>query len=305
MTDTWEFPVTIPSGQVGGHEGVGRIVAFGPGTNASVLKEGDRVGIKWIHTACNTCEACLEGYDGVCFNRKISGYMTPGTFQQYVVAPANYVTPIPEGVDDASAAPMLCAGITTYAALKRSNARGGSWVVIMGAGGGLGHIAIQLAKGAFAHRVIGVDMSSKRDFVLSTGAEAFVAVDESKNIPEDIKKLTGGLGAHSVLVMTASDAAYADSLNMLRFGGTLVCVGIPEGDRKPIQSANAQLITTTALKIVGIAVGNRQEAIECLEFASRGIVKTAVSIRGMDELTQVFEEMHDRKLQGRVVLQLE
>jgi alcohol dehydrogenase, propanol-preferring len=140
-------------------------------------------------------------------------------------------------------------------------------VVIMGAGGGLGHIAIQLAKGAFAHRVIGVDMSSKRDFVLSTGAEAFVAVDESKNISEDIKKLTGGLGAHSVLVMTASDAAYADSLNMLRFGGTLVCVGIPEGDRKPIQSANAQLITTTALKIVGIAVGNRQEAIECLEFA--------------------------------------
>lgn len=176
----------------------------------------------------------------------------------------------------------------------------------MGAGGGLGNVAVQLAKGAFAHRVIGVDMSPKRDFVLSSGADAFVAVDESQNIAQDIKKLTGGLGAHAVLVLTASEAAYADSLNMLRFGGTLVCVGLPDGKPKPIQSASAQMMVSNALRVVGIAVGNRQEAIECLEFAvgllldipsgstvantllqSRGIVKCAVSVRRMDELTQV------------------
>ena len=83
---------------------------MGPGTENSERKVGDRVGIKWISAACGSCIACLNGNDGVCFNQKISGYYTPGTFQQYVVGPANYVTPIPEGVDSAMAAPMLCAG---------------------------------------------------------------------------------------------------------------------------------------------------------------------------------------------------
>lgn len=89
---------------------VGRIVKFGPG-NTSALKTGQRVGVKWIHSICGSCEPCLAGYDGICFNQKISGLYTPGTFQQYIVAPANYVTPIPDGVEDAVAAPMLCAGV--------------------------------------------------------------------------------------------------------------------------------------------------------------------------------------------------
>lgn len=84
---------------------------MGPGTENSERKVGDRVGIKWIAAACGSCAACLNGNDGVCFNQKISGYYTPGTFQQYVVGPANYVTPIPENLDSAMAAPMLCAGM--------------------------------------------------------------------------------------------------------------------------------------------------------------------------------------------------
>lgn len=123
------------------------------------------VGVKWISGICGTCLACLEGVEGVCFNQKISGYVlfqlqqnmgharhnailadttryyTPGTFQQYVLGPANYVTPIPDGISPEVAAPMLCAGVTVYSALRKSNALSGQWVVIIGAGGGLGHLA--------------------------------------------------------------------------------------------------------------------------------------------------------------------
>lgn len=109
MTNTWAgLPYPTQPGQVGGHEGVGAIVKLGPGTETAAVKLGDRVGIKWIAGICYSCPACLAGHDGVCFNQKISGYYTPGTFQQYVLAPANYVTPIPASLASDAAAPMLC-----------------------------------------------------------------------------------------------------------------------------------------------------------------------------------------------------
>ena len=115
MMKTWSIlPYPTQPGQVGGHEGVGSIVKLGPGAETSAVHVGDRVGIKWISGICGTCPACLEGVEGVCFNQKISGYYTPGTFQQYVLGPANYVTPIPEGLEPAAAAPVLCAGVTVY-----------------------------------------------------------------------------------------------------------------------------------------------------------------------------------------------
>jgi len=108
MMKTWSIlPYPTQPGQVGGHEGVGSIVKLGPGAETSAVKVGDRVGVKWISGICGTCPACLEGVEGVCFNQKISGYYTPGTFQQYVLGPATYVTPIPEGLESAAAAPMV------------------------------------------------------------------------------------------------------------------------------------------------------------------------------------------------------
>lgn len=107
MTNSWKaLPYPTSPGQVGGHEGVGTIVSMGPGTESAHVKMGQRVGIKWISAICGGCPACLSGHDGVCFNQKVSGYYTPGTFQQYVTGPADYVTPIPDGLDSAAAAPM-------------------------------------------------------------------------------------------------------------------------------------------------------------------------------------------------------
>ncbi|KAJ9665594.1 hypothetical protein H2201_004286 [Coniosporium apollinis] len=305
MMNSWAaLPHPTQSGQVGGHEGVGKIVKMGPGTENSAVKVGDRVGVKWISAICWSCPACLEGHDGICFNQKVSGYYTPGTFQQYVLGPANYVTPIPDSLDSAAAAPMLCAGVTTYAALRKSGAQSGQFVAILGAGGGLGHIAVQLASRGMALRVIGVDADEKKDLVMESGAEEFVGLGVGDTVAR-VKELTGGLGVHAVLVLTAANAAYAGAMDMLRFGGRCVCVGIPEGDPIPIKGALPQFMVARALSIIGVAVGDRKEAIETLDFAARGIVKTHYRTEKMDKLTDVFQEMFEGKLKGRVVLDLQ
>lgn len=305
MTNRWAgLPAPTQEGQVGGHEGVGKIVKMGAGTENSAVKVGQRVGIKWISAICDSCPACLAGHDGVCFNQKVSGYYTPGTFQQYVTGPASYVTPIPEGLDSAAAAPMLCAGVTVYSALRKSGAQSGDWVVLLGAGGGLGHLACQIASKSMGFRVIGIDAGNKKDLATECGAEVFI--DHTKgNAEEEVKKATGGLGAQAVLVLTAANGAYASAMGLLKFGGTCVCVGLPEGELKAIATAYPQFLVAKAQRIVGVAVGNRKEAIETLELASRGLVKTHFETIKMDKLTETFEKMDKGELKGRVVLDLQ
>lgn len=305
MMNSWsQLPFPTPEGQVGGHEGVGTIVKMGPGSEAAAVKVGERVGIKWLSGICGSCTCCLAGMDGQCKNQKISGYYTPGTFQQYVLAPANYVTPVPDGLDSAAAAPMLCAGVTTYSALRKAGAQSGDYVVLLGAGGGLGHIAAQLGSRGMGYRIIGVDSPGKEDLVRSSGAEHFLPHTLGKDLPGRIKDLTDGLGASAVIVLTAANSAYAQAVELLREGGTLVCVGIPEGAAVPIAGAMPQFLVAKALKIVGVAVGDRREAIETMDFARRGLVTTHYRTAKMYELTDVFRDMEEGKVQGRVVLDL-
>jgi alcohol dehydrogenase, propanol-preferring len=283
---------------------VGKVVKLGP--NVTGRKVGDRVGIKWVSAVCGSCDPCLSGMDGLCRNGKISGYYTPGTFQQYVLGPADYVTAIPDNLPDEQAAPMLCAGVTTYTAIKRSRCEAGQWLAICGAGGGLGHIAVQLAARGFGYRVIGIDVGSKKELVMSCGAEQFVDATafEGDKIGEEVKRLTGGQGAKGAIVVHADNDAYASAIDMLSFGGTLVCVGIPDGTPVPIKTVVPARMVFQMLTVTSTAVGNRREAKEVLEMAARGIVKTKVEVRKMDQLKQTFEDMNNRKLQGRVVLDL-
>ncbi|CAE6397657.1 unnamed protein product [Rhizoctonia solani] len=161
---------------VGGHEGAGVIVAIGEGTHTG-LKIGQAVGINWISKSCLSCEACLRGIgnESMCPSIKCSGFSTEGTFQQYVVSHATHVTPIPESLPLYSAAPILCAGLSVYGALKQSSTQPGDILVVTGAGGGLGHLAIQYAINAFNLRVIAVDTGdNKKELCLKLGAEAFI-----------------------------------------------------------------------------------------------------------------------------------
>lgn len=205
---------------------------------------------------------------------------------------------------------MLCAGVTVYAALKRSNARPGQWVVISGAGGGLGHLGVQLASKGMGLRVIGIDHGSKEKLVKDSGAEHFVDItqfpkdDKGEALKKHVHGLADGLGAHAAIVCTAANAAYAQALPLLRFNGTLVCVGIPEHEPQAIATAFPSVFIGKHYTVTGSAVGNRTEAIETLNFAARGIIKAHHRVEKMDALTSVFEEMAEGKLQGRVVLDL-
>jgi propanol-preferring alcohol dehydrogenase len=202
---------------------------------------------------------------------------------------AHYVTPIPDGLADIEAASHLCAGVTVYSALKKSTAQAGDTVVIMGAGGGLGHLAVQIAAKGFGYRVIGIDSDTKKQLVLDSGAEHFVGLG-SREAPTDavaeITKLTNGAGVKAVIVTAAANPAYASAVPMLKFGGRVVCVGIPEGDLVAIATAYPQLLIGKELSIMGSSVGTRKDAIEILDFAARGIVKVHVTEEKMENLTE-------------------
>ncbi|TVY82144.1 alcohol dehydrogenase [Lachnellula suecica] len=306
MTNSWTtLPFPTPPQQIGGHEGVGVIHKLGPGNENSPVKLGERVGVKWAVDACGGCRQCRKGSDGHCsVVRKISGYFTPGTFAEYVVSSATYVTPIPEHLDSAAAAPMLCAGLTSYSALRKSNAQSGDWVVISGAGGGLGHLAVQIAGRGMAFRVIGLDHISKKSLVLENcGAEAFIDI-ANPGIAAEIKRITDGEGAAAVVVCAGSNQAYAQALGMLGFGGTMVCVGMPDGKLVEIGGAYPMSIATSQARIVGSSIGSRGEAVEVLQLAARGLVKTHFRTERLEGLEGVFGEMKEGKLVGRVVLDL-
>jgi propanol-preferring alcohol dehydrogenase len=227
-------------------------------------------------------------------------YFTPGTFAEYVLAPANYVTPIPAGLDSAEAAPVLCAGLTVYSALQKCGAKSGDWIVVSGAGGGLGHLAVQIGARGMAFRMIGIDHGSKESIVKNCGAEVFIDMNkfDDKSIAEEVKRITDGEGAAAVIVCVGSNRAYGQALPMLGFNGTVVCVGIPEGDLQPISNAFPGALLWS--KIVGSSVGSQREAIEVLGFAARGVVKTHYRLEKLEKLGEVFQEMASGKMEGRV-----
>ena len=138
-------------------------------------------------------------------------------------------------------------------------------------------------------RVIGIDDGSKEQLVKDCGAEHFfdITKHDDKSIAEEVVKAAGGLGASAVIVCTASNKAYAQSLDFLRFGGTVVCVGMPEGEPQPIAKSYPQALVFKQATITAVAVGNRRDAIECLDFAARGIVKTHFRLEKMENLTDV------------------
>jgi len=288
-TNAWKFAPPTVKGQIGGHEGIGKIVAHGQGVSSPPL--GAHVGIKYISSACLTCKYCLTGAETDCVSAAISGYFTPGTFQQYCLAPANYLTPIPESVHEDELpgfAPLMCAGLAVYTGIKRGEVRGGNWVAVSGAGGGLGHLAIQYAK-ALGAKVIALDVGDKAKLCKEVGADIFIDVmgfEKDEGLCGHVKELTGG-GVQAVIGCSSSHRAYTQAVCMLDIRGTLVCLGIPEGEDVPMQGVRLGTMIRQELKIIAVKAGNRLDAIETVNIAASGKVKTRYQLRKMEELTQV------------------
>ncbi|KAG5335346.1 Alcohol dehydrogenase 3 [Termitomyces sp. T112] len=295
-----DWPVPPKSPLIGGHEGVGVIVAIANHTTGSPVKVGDRVGIKWLADSCLNCEQCRKGREQNCCNAKLSGYTVDGTFSEYVVSFVRHVTPIPENLDSRAAASILCAGVTVYRALKYSQTTAGDWVVLPGAGGGLGHLAVQYAKD-MGLKVIAIDTGAqKKKLCEDLGADVWIDFKESKNIVEDVKKATGGEGAHSAVVTTASSSGYSQAIEYLRCGGTLMAVGLPG---KANLEASIFFTVFKSINILGSYVGNRQDAVEAIEIAARGAVKCHYELRKIGDLQKTYEDMTKGMISGRVVLE--
>ncbi|KAG7439965.1 GroES-like protein [Guyanagaster necrorhizus] len=296
-----DWPVPPKTPLIGGHEGVGIVVAVGANTNASPVKLGDRVGIKWLADSCLNCEDCRKGREQNCAQCKLSGYTVDGTFAEYVVSYVNHVTPIPDGFPSDAAASILCAGVTVYRAIKYSQTSAGDWIVLPGAGGGLGHLAVQYAR-ARGLRVIAIDTGAeKKKLCESLGAEVWIDFKESKNIVEDVKAATGGFGAHSAVVTAAHSSGYTQALDYLRPGATLMAVGLPG-----TATLNASIFFTVfkSISILGSYVGNRQDAREALDIAARGQVTVHFVSKDLKELQNVYDGMSAGKVAGRVVFDL-
>lgn len=296
MAGEWAIKPRLPS--AGGHEGVGRILAIGAHTLNSPVNIGDRVGIKYVIDSCMHCEMCRRGHEQNCPSRKIAGAHVDGTFAEYTVAFVNHLIPIPDGFSSAEAAPILCAGVTVYNALTKLDTPPGSWIVIPGAGGGLGHLGIQYAvvKGL---RVLAIDSGEgKRELCLSLGAEKYIDFAESKDIIADVKATCGELGAHAALITTASNTAYVQAGWYLRPHGTVLCVGVAQ----TVSGLPMARIIDVGIKYIGSMTGNRQAAREALELAARGKVRCHFTERPISEINSVLEDMSNGKLVGRVVL---
>ncbi|MBO9349516.1 MAG: alcohol dehydrogenase AdhP [Chloroflexus sp.] len=287
-----DWPIKPKLPLIPGHEAVGYVAAVGSGVKT--VKEGDRVGVPWLHTACGHCEYCLDGWETLCTQQKNTGYSVDGGYAEYVLADPNYVGHLPDGVDFAEIAPVLCAGVTVYKGIKATDVRPGQWIVISGIGG-LGHMAVQYAK-AMGMNVVAVDIADEKlQFARQLGADLTVnALTEDPG--ERIQREIGG--AHGVLVTAVSRKAFEQSLGMVRRGGTIAFNGLPPGEF-PVSIFDVVL---RGITLRGSIVGTRLDLQESLAFAGAGKVRAKVRVEPLEKINQVFAEMKEGKIEGRVVL---
>ncbi|AET40090.1 zinc-dependent alcohol dehydrogenase Ecym_5331 [Eremothecium cymbalariae DBVPG len=290
----WPLPTKLPL--VGGHEGAGVVVAMGE--NVRGWKIGDFAGIKWLNGSCMTCEYCEKSNESNCPDADLSGYTHDGSFQQYATADAVHAAKIPQGTDLAQVAPVLCAGITVYKALKSARLQAGEWVAISGASGGLGSLAVQYAK-AMGYRILGIDSGEeKKKLFKELGGEYFIDFAESKDVVAEVIKVTNG-GAHGVINVSVSEAAIAASAEYCRSNGTVVLVGLPAGAQMRSEVFSH---VVKSISVVGSYVGNRADSREAIDFFTRGLVSAPIKVVGLSQLAEVYEKMEKGMIAGRYVV---
>lgn len=289
-----DWPVKPSTPFIPGHEGVGIVTRVGAGVTR--VKEGDRVAIPWLAWACGACEQCASGWETLCPNAKFTGYTVNGGFAEYAVGEASFVGLVPPSVDPLDAAPLTCAGVTTYKAVKVSGARSSDLVAIYGIGG-LGHLAVQYAKIAGAS-VAAVDVADfKLDNAKTLGAE-YVFNSKTVNPVEEIQRLGG---ADVALVLAASPSAFEQAFSSLRPNGTLVMVALPKDN-----TMNLPIFETVlrGIKVVGSLVGTRVDLAETFELHAEGRTRVVRESRKLEQVNESLDEMIKGEIEARLVFDL-
>jgi propanol-preferring alcohol dehydrogenase len=290
-----DWPVKPGLPFIPGHEGVGYVAALGSGVTN--IKEGDAVGVPWLHDACGQCEHCITGWETLCESQHNTGYGVNGGFAEYVIAAAPYVGVLSGKPNFAEMAPVLCAGVTVYKGLKETEARPGQWVVVSGIGG-LGHMAVQYAK-AMGFHVAAVDVADdKLALAKRLGADAVANAATEDAVAKIVKETEGG--AHGVLVTAVSPKAFGQAVQMTRRRGTVSLVGLPPGDfPAPIFEIVLKRIT-----VRGSIVGTRQDLAEAIAFAAEGKVRAHIHKAPLADINRVLADLKAGTVDGRMVLDL-
>jgi propanol-preferring alcohol dehydrogenase len=279
-----EWPVRPALPFIPGHEGVGIVERVGGGSSHG-LEEGMRVALPWLGYACGDCRYCNTGRETLCLSQQNTGYSINGGFAEYAVGHARHVVRVPEGVDPFAAAPLTCAGVTTYKAVKLSGARSSDLVAVFGAGG-LGHLAIQYARITGAS-VVAVDINEQRlQTARELGAEHVIHAREEDPIAAILR-----LGGADVAVSTAvQPVAFAQALGSLARGGTLVCVGLPADNGLEVPIFQTVL---GGLTIKGSIVGTHRDLEEVFELHRRGLTRVLYDERSLDDVNEAIEQVLD------------
>jgi D-arabinose 1-dehydrogenase-like Zn-dependent alcohol dehydrogenase len=277
--------------RIPGHEVVGIIDEVGSGV--STWKMGQRVGVGWHGGQDGTCRECRRGDFRNCRNLKISGISFDGGYQQYMVAPIEALVAVPDGLSDTEAAPLLCAGITTYNALRHSGALPGDLVAVQGVGG-LGHLGIQFAQ-KFGYKVAAIGRGSE-NAPLAKKLGANVYIDSvASNAAEELQKMGG---ARAILATAPSSKAMSELIDGLGPNGTLMVIGAAFD---PIEVTPVQLITGSRA-IQGWSSGTAADSEDTLNFAELTGVRPMIETYPLERAGEAYARMMSGKAQFRVVL---
>lgn len=274
-----------------GHEIAGRVVE--KGSEVGDLQVGDRVGVPWVYWTCGECEFCREGNENLCVRQKITGVSVDGGYAEFVKAPATHATRIPDGLSSMEAAPLFCAGVTVYRALKQAKISAGQRLAVFGVGG-LGHLAVQIGCGLGAE-VTAVDISEEK---LALAKTLGASLTLNAAAPDMVKQLRKRGGVHVALVASAAVAAYQSAFYCLRPTGTLLVVGLPSDPIcfPPIMMASLEV------RIQASAVGTRQDLREVLAMAATGKLHCQVATHPLEYAPQALEQLRSGRVSGRIVL---
>ena len=290
-----DWPVKPAPPFVPGHEGVGIVERLGEGVTARQV--GDRVAIPWLGHACGHCDHCVGGWETLCEEQRNSGYSVDGAFAEYAVADATYVVEVPDAVSSFDAAPLTCAGVTTYKAIKVAGIVPSERVAIFGVGG-LGHLAVQYARLVGAE-VIGVDVTEEK-LALATELGADHVVNAATTDPVQAIAELGG--ADVAIALAVTPESFEQAFASLRRGGRLVCVALPPESAGPMRVP----IFDTVLKgisVIGSIVGTREDLAEVFRLHALGRTRVIAEPRKLDEVNEAIDDVLHGRTGARLVFE--
>ncbi|HEY5455687.1 MAG TPA: zinc-dependent alcohol dehydrogenase [Acidothermaceae bacterium] len=289
-----DWPVKPTPPFIPGHEGIGIIETLGAGVSTRTV--GERVAIAWLGYACGECRYCIGGWETLCLKQENSGYSVNGTFAEYAIAPAAFATPVPDAVSSRDGAPLTCAGVTTFKAIKVAGVVPGETVAIFGVGG-LGHLALQYARiaGGF---VIGVDIEdTKLAMATELGADHVI----NSRTTDPVAGIEALGGADVAVALAASPQVFDQAYRSLRRGGRLVCVALPADN-----AALTLPIFDTVINgktVIGSIVGTRNDLADVFALHAAGRTKVIAVDRKIDEVNQSIDDVLAGRIPARVVFQ--